>query len=267
MTVFHIHIGLPKTGSTTFQNTLQVNGDSLSRDVIVLNRLCFGAQRQGLLTAHRYIRTSYKTGIDADVLQQELETAFACPLAKVEDTRPVLITDEGLCGPHPGQFDGHDGVFPALPAALDALATVFPKGQTVFHIVVRETDGWVKSLYNQAVKQTGYRHDLDGFKASFPEGFDIETHVNAVRLSHPDKDIKVHRMEDHSLFPGEQILSACGIDRDTLQMLKIPEKQNQSWSRAMLQAMRVINGADIDEKSKNTLRKEIARQRDIFTGR
>ena len=267
MTLFHVHIGLPKTGSTTFQNTLQLNAESLSHEMTILNRMCFGVQRQGLLTAHRHIRTSYTSRIDPEILQQHLETACAGPLAEAAATRSVLITDEGLCGPHPGQFEGHDGVLPALPAALDALAAVLPQGKTVFHIVVRETEGWVKSLYNQAVKQTGYRHSLEEFKKSFPEGFDIETHVTAVRSSHPDKDIHVHRMEDHSLFPGEQILIACGIDRDTLQSFKIPEKKNQSWSKAMLQAMRVINGADIDEKSKNTLRKEIARQRDFFTGR
>lgn len=264
MAVFHVHIGLPKTGSTTFQNMLKRNGSRLSRDLALVNRMCFGEQRKGLLTAHKHIRTGYRSGIDTGRLRQALESACAGPLAGMAEARPVLISDEGLCGPHPGQFKDHEGVLPALPAALDALAAVFPEGQTIFHIVVRETESWMKSLYSQAVKQTGYRDSIEMFRASFPDGFDIEAHVNAVRAAHGDKTIEIHRMEDHSLFPGEQILTACGVDRNTLGTFEIPVKTNQSWSRGMLQAMRVINGADIDEKSRNILRKEIARQREIF---
>ena len=264
MAVFHIHIGLPKTGSTTFQNMLKRNAPRLSRDLTIVNRMCFGEQRKGLLTAHRLIRTGYGSAIETARLKAAIESACPEPLAGMAEARPVLITDEGLCGPHPGQFKDHDGVLPALPAALDALAAVFPEGRTVFHIVVRETESWVKSLYAQAVKQTGYRDSLETFRASFPDGFDIAAHVKAIRAAHADKTIEIHRMEDHSLFPGEQILIACGLDRDILRTFDIPDKTNQSWSSGMLQAMRVINGADIDEKSRNILRREIARQRAIF---
>lgn len=267
MAAFHIHVGLPKTGSTTFQNVLHLNGEALSQEVAVINRMCFGVQRRGLLRAHAHMRGNYIGGIDAAILRQHLETAFDGPFAGRADSHPVLITDEGLCGPHPGQFRDHPGVLPALPAALDALAGLFPPERTVFHIVVRQTPAWVKSLYNQAVKQTGYVDSLDAFQGTFPEGFDIEAHVVAFRSAHPDKDIRIHRMEDHVLFPGEQILIACGLAPERLASLQIPERQNLSWSSSMLQAMRVINGADIDEKSRNILRKEIARQRGIFVGR
>lgn len=264
MAIFHIHMGLPKTGSTTFQSTLQLNAEILSREMLIINRMCSGTQRQGLLKAHAYMRNTYKLGIDIEILKRNLEAAFGTCLSDVPDTLPVLVTDEGLCGPHPGQFKDHDGVLPALPAALDALATVFAPDKTVFHIIVRDNADWIKSLYNQAVKQTGYTSDFEEFESSFTEGFGIEAHVKALQSAYTDKDIRVHKMEDHGLFPGEQILADCGMNQAGLETLKIPDKKNQSWSTAMLQAMRVINGADIDKKSKNILRKEIAQQRDTF---
>ena len=265
MAIFHIHMGLPKTGSTTFQNTLQLNAEILSREMLVINRMCSGTQRQGLLKAHAYMRNSYKSGIDIEILKRNLETAFGTCLSDVPDTLPVLVTDEGLCGPHPGQFKDHDGVLPALPAALDALTAVFAPEKPVFHIVVRDNADWIRSLYNQAVKQTGYASDFEKFKSSFTEDFNLEAHVRALQSAHPDKDIRVHKMEDHGLFPGQQILADCGIMQIGLEALEIPDKKNQSWSTAMLQAMRVINGADIDQKSKNILRKKIAQQRDTFS--
>lgn len=266
MAPFHVHIGLPKTGSTTFQNALRQNAAQVSETVHVVNRMQPGVERKGLLRAHAYLRQSYRSGVDPDVLATHLETALGSPLSEPVQARPVLITDEGLSGPHPGQFKAHGGIFPALNTALDALGAVLPKGRVVFHIVIRETAAWIKSLYNQAVKQTGYTNSFEQFATMFPAGFDLGAHIAEVRAAHADKDIRVHRMEDHSLFPGEQILTACGVGAQTLAALTLPETQNQSWSPAMLQAMRVINGAAIDEKSRNILRREIARQRDVFAG-
>ena len=82
--------------------------------------------------------------------------------------------------------------------------------------------------------------------------------------AHSDKDIRIHPMEGSNLFPGQQILLDCGLPADTLATLTIPERENPSWSHPMLQAMRVINSADIDEKTRNTLRKEFTRQRGLF---
>jgi hypothetical protein len=265
MPTFHVHLGLPKTGSTTFQNALHLNADRLLPHVLVINRMRFGPQRQGLMRAHAYIRQCYTTGIDLDTLTHHLETALETTLSDITDDRPILITDEGLSGPHPGQFEAHAGVFPALPFALDALAAILPRGKTVFHMVVREHQGWVKSLYNQAVKQTGYADSIETFVSTLPDGLDIPSHIAAIQSAHGDKDIRIHTMENAPLFPGQHILKDCGIDAETLDQFKMPQKVNKSWSKGMLQAMRVINGADIDQHSKNTLRKELGRNRDIFT--
>ena len=264
MATFHVHIGLPKTGSTSFQKALHLNAETLLPQVSVINRMCFGPQRQGLMRAHGYIRQNYTSGVDLPTLTQHLETALDMPLSQVPDDRPVLITDEGLSGPHPGQFKSHPGFFPALSCALDALAAILPRGKTVFHIVVRDHDGWVKSLYNQAVKQTGYTQSLEAFEYTLPNGCDITDHISAVQSDHPDKDIRIHRMEAAQLFPGEQIIKACGIDTETLAKFKIPQSVNKSWSKGMLHAMRVINGADIDDKTRNILRNEIAQNSETF---
>ena len=42
MTACHIHVGLRKTGSTTFQKTLHLNADALVPYMTVINRICFG---------------------------------------------------------------------------------------------------------------------------------------------------------------------------------------------------------------------------------
>lgn len=267
MTTCHVHIGLPKTGSTTFQKTLHLNADALAPHMTVINRINFGPQRQGLLRAHAHIRNCADTGIDLALLQTHLETALEAPLSHCAQDLPVLITDEGLCGPHPGQFDNHTGVLPALDAALDALAAVLPAGRTIFHIVTRDHTKWVRSLYNQAVKQTRYTGSSDDFAATLPPDFDITAHIRQIQARHSDKDIRIHPMEGNSLFPGQQILCDCGLPADTLANLAIPERENPSWSRPMLQAMRVINSADIDDKARNTLRKEFARQRALFSDR
>jgi hypothetical protein len=267
MTTCHVHIGLPKTGSTTFQKTLHLNADALAPHMTVINRICFGPQRQGLLRAHAHIRNTAETGIDLAVLQTHLETALEAPLSHCAQDRPVLVTDEGLCGPHPGQFAQHTSVLPALDAALNALAAVLPAGRTVFHIVTRDHTKWVKSLYNQAVKQTRYTGSFDDFTATLPPDFEINRHIANLQATHSDKHIRIHPMEGNSLFPGQQILLDCGLPADTLATLTLPENENQSWSHAMLQAMRVINSADIDDKARNTLRKEFTRQRSLFPDR
>ena len=264
MTTCHVHIGLPKTGSTTFQKTLHVNADTLAPHMTVINRITFGPQRQGLLRAHAHIRNTAATGIELGPLQTHLETALEARLSQIAQDRPVLITDEGLCGPHPGQFAEHTGVLPALDAALDALAALLPQGRTVFHIVTRDHARWVRSLYNQAVKQTRYTGSLEDFTATLPPGFDITAHIRNLCSAHSDKDIRIHPMEGSNLFPGQQILLDCGLPADTLATLAIPERENPSWSHPMLQAMRVINSADIDEKTRNILRKEFTRQRGLF---
>ncbi|MEH6644138.1 hypothetical protein [Sulfitobacter sp.] len=265
MSTCHVHLGLPKTGSTTFQKALQLNADAVAPHVTVINRMCFGPQRQGLLRAHAHIRNTFASGIDLPVLQTHLETAEGGPLSEYAKDGPVLLTDEGLCGPHLGQFAHHKGGLPALNAALDALAAVLPAGQTVFHIVVRDHKQWVKSLYNQAVKQTGYTGSFEDFTAELPRDFDITHHINALQAAHQDKDIHIHTMESASLFPGQQILLDCGFSPAELSALTLPEKENQSWSKSMLLAMRVINSADIDNKARGALHREFAKQRDLFT--
>ena len=267
MSTCHVHLGLPKTGSTTFQKALQLNADAVAPHVTVINRMCFGPQRQGLLRAHAHIRNSFASGIDLPTLQTHLETAVGGPLSDCAEGGPILLTDEGLCGPHPGQFAHHKAGLPALNAALDALAAVLPAGRTVFHIVVRDHNRWVKSLYNQAVKQTGYTGSLEGFTAELPQGFDVTHHITALQAAHQDKDIRIHTMESAALFPGQQILLDCGFPRDELSGLTLPEKANQSWSKTMILAMRVINSADIDDKARGALRREFAKQRGLFTDR
>ncbi|WP_299023858.1 hypothetical protein [uncultured Sulfitobacter sp.] len=267
MATFHVHIGLPKTGSTTFQKALELNHSRLSPHVRVINRMSFGPQRKGLMRAHGYIRQNYLTGIDLAVLGQHLETALEEPLATLSSDTPVLITDEGLSGPHPGQFAAHAGMFPALPHALDALAQVLAPHRCVFHIVVRDTSKWVKSLYNQAVKQTRYTDTLQTFANALPANFDIAAHMASLQSAHPDKDIRIHSMESAPLFPAQQIVQDCGIDPDALAQFTIPQSVNKSWSSGMVRAMRVINGADIDDKTRNLLRKEIADNRHVFSER
>lgn len=264
MPTFHVHIGLPKTGSTTFQKALQINAGSLAPQLRVINRMQFGPQRQGLMRAHAYIRQNYASGIDTSTLAHHLETALEQPLSQVEQGQTVLITDEGLSGPHPGQFADHPGLFPALPAALEAMSELLPRDKTIFHIVTRDHKSWVKSLYNQAVKQTGYTDTPEAFSNALPTDCDITDHLHQIKQTHSDKDIRIHPMEGATLFPGQQILQACGISAQKIATLSVPEKVNKSWSKGMLRAMRVINGAAIDDKSKNILRKALSENRDVF---
>jgi len=238
----HLHLGLHKTGSTFFQRLLAQNSTGLAQHLHVLNRI--GARENGSLALRNHVLKHHLHGLDPRDLRHLLA---ACGPGAADDdpARPLLITDEGLAGHHPGQTNRVRGIYTTLPQIIGAFAQALAPHPVTVHLMTRDPARWFESLYNQSVKQCRHTGSFAEFLPKVRPNFQWGPFLRKVRRANPGVTIRAHQLEGQKPFAGASILRGCGVPREVIRRLEVPPRANESLPPPLLDAMRVLNASGL----------------------
>jgi len=130
---------------------------------------------------------------DVNYIPLYLNNRYACNpfMLKTEGDKTTLISNENICF-FIKHFDTDKDVkyYPDSKTILKRLKKVFPDASIIF--CTREKDSWLKSVYNNSVKN-GYAHSFEYF-LKHSEYIDIDDFVKT--LKELFDDVFIYRFED-----------------------------------------------------------------------
>lgn len=260
MNTVHLHLGLAKTGSTFFQKLLLANEDKLEDHIFVLNRI--RGKTNGLLGVRKYVIQNRKGPLSPDGL---LEALRACPRYtqfEADPEKDLVISDEALGGHLPGQGQ-HYAVYPNLGDVINSFRDAIHPNHLKVHILFREKEAWIKSLYNQAIKNSGCTLQQDEFFAAIPD-FTWSELMEKTAEECRGVDINWYEMEKETPYLAFSIVKALGLPTKIEENLTVVDVANVSWPPALLEMMRRINSRGYDKETLKIFYKEFNRSLDIF---
>lgn len=257
-----IHLGAPKTGSTSVHHFLRRNQDALAGD-LVLRIPAPGTAMQRLGQAA--IAFSLSPGDDS---RATLQAAFRAVLADLpDDDRPVLISHENLSGAMPGN-GGETGLFPALPAIVTALEEALPKGWRADYVLTtRRRKDWLPSVWAQAVRSDGYAGTWPEFAALTDDLPGWGELMRRLRKVVPDKRLHHLPLEKtpDAARPAAPLLALAGLSVDRIGALAPePARRMARLPDAATEFIRRLNQRDLNPRARWLVSELVAQNPSLF---
>lgn len=199
MATVYLHIGLPKTGTTSIQNLLWDNRTLLEKHSICYPDLGFRYPHVGYLRNAHFLISSCKTdpnnesevlvGNDYQEAMHQLENLSA----KFDK---IFLADEALWHAKDNQ-----------PAFWKRLIEDLDKRNLSLRIIVylRRQDDYTQSLYCQKIKAGVISLTFDEFLDSFMRSYPLDYYAYITKLSEcVGRDNLILRLYDKSQFLGEE---------------------------------------------------------------
>ena len=238
-----VHIGLPKTGTTTIQNLLWDNADALEKQGILYRRyrtnevfqseyaaVAFRSTRRLHEDKLRQRRFGFATLEELDAHVARFEEWFDM---QIQDTTcdTWLISSELLTAGLRKQ--------PGIRAIQEWLASKFSK--VTYIVYFRRQDQWLESQYSQSLRNGDIR-TFDQYLAE-REGRDyLEIFKLWSRVPGPE-NVRVRLMQPSSLKDGDLISDFCEMAGIDLSTIEPPRRRNESFSQRGAALVRWVNAA------------------------
>jgi len=232
-----IHLGFPKTGTTTIQAMLAANSGRLGPGIAVSAKddLTFRLRKFAL----RYMRNHqlfYWKWRHAAALSEMVHRIDRMTF------ETLIISDENMVGIESGKIFDPPGRtnYPAWVQRLDDALSAY---DVTYVLYTREAEPWRVSAYNQAFK-------MRRVKEAFPDW--VKKHDD---LAGPDRIIAEFRrtLGDRLLvvemksetgpenFLGRFLLERAGVDDEVIRSVVIPPRKNESLPGASIELLRLIH--------------------------
>jgi hypothetical protein len=245
-----LHIGSPKTGTTSLQQFLQVNEDRL-RNEAGLNYMQAGRSH----VAHNEIAANARIGTTGPLFDAILAEADAQP-----DAQHVL-SSEMLFNPHVARK-----LTAAIPAAM--------RGRTRLICYLRRQDAYLEALYKQFLKNGRIPPDRDAFLAKAPKLIRYWDVIDGYGQVLGPENVVLRPFSPTQLAGGDMVqdfTDQLGLD--------LPEDldrdegfANKTFSAEMSEALAIM-GEVTEFRTRQVIRELIAlqhpgtlRSRDVFSG-
>jgi hypothetical protein len=232
-----IHLGFPKTGSTTIQSMLALNRDLLSPAVYVSpkDELTYQLRKNAL----RYMRSG---GFFWWKLKHRRELKkFVQKVGEINAQR-ILISDENMIGIESGKLFGPSkaGLYTNWLKDFDQALGGF---NVRYVIYTREAESWRKSGYNQAVKMRRVRQRFEAWAKENSDLQGPEKIIAEMRAFLGDRLLTFDMKEDlsNNQLIGANLLKVAGVDTQMLSQVIDPPRQNESLPQAAVDLICLIN--------------------------
>lgn len=256
-----LHVGVPKTGSTSLHHFIKRNEAALA-DVVAL-------------ATPRYevsLRPSARAAIAYSLAPQPdteaaLRREFAEALRQIpQNDLPVLLTHENLAGAMPGN-GGEVRLFPMLAQIARILREVAVGWDMQLVYYSRNVEKWRPSVWAQAVHTDGYAGTFEKFiddTRNLPDWSDLTDRLIAVL----GFDKVFHfRLEDEPeiLRPGRQLFRLIGMSADAFDKLRPLERPGMTrLNAASTEFLRQLNALSLNPHARNSVARLVARNQPMF---
>jgi len=233
-----LHLGLPKTGTTSIQRMLAANRERLGTEHGI--RLLLPADLQPLHAAIKAIAQRGTSLGKRRRLRRVIRDMRAECAAFPEPT--ILLSHEMILGFHSGtMFSTRFDEGPAV--AVEALRDVFRGDDLHWALYLRDRESQKRSAYNQNVKVRYVATDFAEWRrVACPPGVfdqlisDLQAHLGA-RLTLVDYDAERRK----GGFWGQPVLALAGVDAADLAAFRVPSPVNESLPPRLLDLKRRAN--------------------------
>jgi len=230
-----IHLGFPKTGTTSIQAMLEVNKDLFGSDVFISAKDNFT----------RKIRKSQLSVIRNDTKFNKIRRFFAIKRfiknIKNISSNLIVISDENLIG-----IDSYS-IFNKININnikyfINKLDVELDKFDIKYILYIRNIDKWQLSCFNQCVKAGSFNKDFEQWKINMISTDNPFQIIKTLKSILQDRLLVVKMEEELSsdLFLGKGILDSCGFEKEILDKILIEPSKNKSLPMAALNFISII---------------------------
>lgn len=204
-----LHAGFHKTGTTTLQQALQRNYHALAPHLRLV-------PREAMMPAGRTARAFSASSDPLEMALFRYELAQAMEGWDSGDPRPVVVSQEDLCGHMPGRHgvDRYGAAVPLMRAVAETLADVHPGARPEFYFSTRAAEAWLASLYAQHLRATRMTLSAGEFADRYRPAADLAAVVDAAAAALAP--LPVHRAaleatRDRPLGPLDPLLDLLDL--------------------------------------------------------
>ena len=261
------HVGLPKTGTTNFQDTLDLNAEALARHGVAYSR-----KRDVGKPFRARIRDIVRYGSGGPIGRwRRWRLARAAQdirrWADAQEHPVVLITDENLLGWR--IRDMYTMRFPDGPAlAKRALEDAFQGYRIDWVLYSRNAGAHMRSSYRYAVKLRGVADDFETWAARAGSAEALDRLVSDARAAFGASGHHF-RMEDEAASGrpwGAPVLALCGLSDAAIAELRRAPKSNVGIPDDLLEEVRALNALGLDKARRHDAVQILMRLYDRTTG-
>ncbi len=249
----YLHIGQPKTGTSSIQRFCIENVEILNRAGIGYELMPYTYLKTRPERNARFLSTVVRDEnrqIIKGGKEKRMEEAFGILAEQLTRYDSILLTDERLWN-----FFGIRGYDPLIKLQEFAKS----QGARVCVVAyVRPQDDWIVSLYRQRVQDSDTDLSWEDFLAGGPVRMSVHYEAECDRIAEiVGRENMIFRVYDRSLFPGGKIetdfLDALGIT-DLTGMKEPVRETNPSLTNNYAEILRIFNTLNTEEGMKLTNR-------------
>ena len=170
-----LHAGFHKTGTTTVQQALYRNRDTLAPHLRLV-------PRARMAPAGKAAQAWSAGGDPIDLALFGYEVAQVMEEWDGDDPRPVVISAEDLCGHMPGRdgVETYAATAPLMQTIAETLTAVQPKAAPVFYFSTRGAEDWLASAYAQHLRASRMTLSARAFCDRFRGAADLTSVVEGI---------------------------------------------------------------------------------------
>lgn len=232
-----LHLGFPKTGTTTIQAMLQANAGTLGPGIAVSPKddLTFQLRKNAL----RYMRSG-----GLWVWKWRHARALADMVRRLDamDFNTLIISDENMIGIESGKiFDRPGRVdYAAWIARLDRALAGY---DVVYVLYTRAIGPWHVSAYNQAFKMRRVNVSYADWSRVHDDMSGPDRIIAGLRAVVGER-LQVLDMADETAagkILGHRLLDLAGVSQDRIDAVTLPPRKNESLPQAGVEFLRHVS--------------------------
>ncbi len=211
-----IHAGFHKTGTSSLQDFLRLNADSLRDHFLYYGKADFRS-------AGSHARIYGQKRFPWRLLQFRL--AFRQFLQTVPDGHNLVLSRETFAGAMPGHRLSGGGLVGAYPVTAIPLGKVLvseltrrfgPDVRITYLLTTRQKDDWLRSVHGHLLRSIRLTDDLASFRAQFAALPDLETQARQIAQALAPVQVETAALEDYTLArigPARAVLDLMGVPK------------------------------------------------------
>jgi hypothetical protein len=257
-----LHLGFHKTASTYLQIMIDLNrNDSLSKFHVV-NRIGNDSLNLKRALFHYWVNSN-------EQMREGVVAEFAQIVKNFEASKKdcLLLSDEALIGPQLRQM-GETGFYSKLEQQVAVLTECLSAYELHFLFYVRDSSAWLRSLYNQSVKQIRFAGSFEAYLHQVATDDIWGILYRRLRAAAQDREVRFFVLEDDTDSPfgtGNSLFNYLGLSEgDRMRMVKPQGRANESLSESSLDFMRKLNASSIDRDALAIVRKIVRTNPTLF---